>query len=519
MDFWNQLSQVSCWSGASPGAHRVTRLAILKRSFKNPANLWLHSVDSLVHPTFILILAALALAVTTTRADEGWSDLFNGHDLSGWVSRGGQAKYGVEEGAIVGTTVLNVGNSFLCTEKTYGDFIFECDFKVDPRLNSGVQIRSECFDVPKEMSWQGKQFKIPAGRVHGYQVEIDPNVPGKRLWSAGIYDEARRGWLFPSDGVTGPQGMAFSEQGLRLFKPQDWNHLRVEAVGDSIKTWLNGTSCADIQDGLTPRGFIGLQVHMIRDDKSREGAQVRFRDLRIKEIASANAAPPNTLSEAEKAAGWRLLWDGRTTDGWRGARAETFPSNGWKIVDGVLTEHDGGGNGDADGGDIVTRERFSNFELVADFKITPGANSGIKYFVQSNLDHNNQTDAHPTVGYEFQILDDERHPDAKLGRDGNRKLGSLYDLLPASADKKVNAIGEWNTARIVVRGNHVEHWLNGQLILAYDRDSAAFRASLDQSKFKSIAGFGTWPDGHVLLQDHGNQVDYRNLKLRVLAAN
>ncbi len=242
-------------------------------------------------------------------------------------------------------------------------------------------------------------------------------------------------------------------------------------------------------------------------------------NLPIKEVTPSSSAPMNTLTESEKAAGWRLLWDGRTTDGWRGARADTFPTRGWKISDGVLIEHGSSEDADKDGGDIVTRERFSNFELVADFKITPGANSGIKYFVQSNLDRNSQSDARPTIGYEFQILDDELHPDAKLGRDGNRKLGALYDLLPASDDKKPNGIGEWNTARIVVRGNHIEHWLNGQQVLAYDRDSAAFRASLKQSKFENIAGFGAWRDGHILLQDHGNQVCYRNLKLRVLAAN
>ncbi len=239
--------------------------------------------------------------------------------------------------------------------------------------------------------------------------------------------------------------------------------------------------------------------------------------LHVKEASPPSAAPLNTLTESEKADGWRLLWDGKTTDGWRGARADTFPTKGWKIADGVLIEHGSSDDADTDGGDIVTRERFSSFELVADFKITPGANSGIKYFVQSNLGQNSQPDARPTTGYEFQILDDELHPDAKLGRNGNRKLGSLYDLLPASTDKKPNAIGKWNTARIVVRGSHVEHWLNGQQVLAYDRDSAVFRASLDQSKFKNIAGFSTWPDGHILLQDHGDQVCYRNLKLRVLA--
>ena len=474
-----------------------------------------------LRPVNLFLLFSLALYAPAARADEAWFNLFNGKDLDGWEQRGGKAKYAVEDGVVVGTSTINTPNTFLCTGKTYGDFVLEYDFKVDSRLNSGVQIRSECFDTAKQIEWNGKKLNIPAGRVHGYQVEIDPDVPRKRLWSAGIFDESRRGWLFPSDGVDGPQGKAFSEQGLRLFKPQDWNHVRVEAIGDSIKTWLNGTPCTAIKDGLTPRGFIGLQVHGIKDDKAREGAQVRWRNLRIKEVTAptTTVAPLNTLTDSEKSAGWRLLWDGKTTEGWRSARADTFPTKGWKIVEGVLIEHGSSDDADTDGGDIVTRERFSSFELVADFKITPGANSGIKYFVQSNLDRNSQTDVRPTVGCEFQILDDERHPDAKLGRDGNRKLGALYDLLPASADKKANDIGEWNTARIIVRGNHVEHWLNGQRVLTYDRGSAVFRASLDQSKFKNIAGFSTWPDGHILLQDHGNQVCYRNLKLRVLAAN
>ena len=468
----------------------------------------------------LLTLTTLTLA-SAANADEGWSNLFNGKSLTGWIHRGGQASYAVEGDTIVGTSKLNTANTFLCTEKNYGDFVLEYDFKVDPRLNSGVQIRSECFDAAKEVEWKGRTFKFPAGRVHGYQVEIDPDVPRKRLWSAGIYDESRRGWLFPSNGVDGKQGKAFSEQGLRIFKPQDWNHVRVEAVGDSIKTWLNGTPCADIKDGMTPRGFIALQVHGIGADKTREGTQVRRRNIRLKEMTAppTAVAPLNTLTESEKAAGWRLLWDGKTTEGWRSARADTFPTKGWKISDGLLIEHGSSDDGDKDGGDIVTRERFSSFELLADFKITPGANSGIKYFVQSNRDPNSQSDVRPTVGCEFQILDDERHPDAKLGRDGNRKLGALYDLLPASSDKKPIAIGKWNTARIIVRGNHVEHWLNGQQVLAYDRDSTAFRASLDQSKFKDVAGFGTWPDGHILLQDHGNQVSYRNLKLRALTAN
>ncbi|TAK92578.1 MAG: DUF1080 domain-containing protein [Verrucomicrobia bacterium] len=451
-------------------------------------------------------------------AAENWQPLFNAKDLAGWVQHGGKATYTIEGNEIVGTSAPETPNTFLCTAKTYGDFILEYDFKVDERLNSGVQIRSECFDTEKEVTWKGKTIKIAAGRVHGYQIEIDPEVKKDRWWSAGIYDEGRRGWLFPADGNK-EQAAKFTELGRKIFKRGDWNHVRAEVIGDSFKTWLNGTPCADIHDSMTPRGFIALQVHNIGKEKDKLGTQVRWRNLRIAEIA----APVNVLTAEEKAAGWRLLWDGKTPEGWRSAKSESFPTKGWHIHDGMLTVDENKGEESAAGGDIITRERFSSFELVADFKITPVANSGIKYFVQPNLDPITGAGAKAAtgsaIGCEFQILDDERHPDAKLGKDGDRTLGSLYDLMTASADKKPSPIGEWNTARIVVRGKHVEHWLNSAKILEYERGSEDFRKRVAASKYKNIAGFGEWADGHILLQEHGSEVSYRNVKLRVLTEN
>ena len=227
-----------------------------------------------------LFLAAVALP-GVCKAQQP-VDLLNGKDLSGWVQRGGKAKYAVENGEIVGTCVMNTPNSFLCTENTYGDFVLEYDFKVDPKLNSGVQFRSECFDQPATAEWKGKTIKFPAGRVHGYQCEIDPDPKKDRWWSAGIYDEGRRSWLYP--GQLGGDAKAFTEQGRKIFKQSDWNHVRIEAVGDSIKTFLNGTPCAEIKDSLTLRGFIALQVHGIGTKKNEEGAQVRWRNLRITEV-------------------------------------------------------------------------------------------------------------------------------------------------------------------------------------------------------------------------------------------
>lgn len=207
---------------------------------------------------------------------EGFVPLFDGKTLEGWEAKGGKAKYRVEDGAIVGETVPNTGNSFLSTTKAYADFILEYEFLCDDALNSGVQIRSSAYDEPKTYEADGKTTNVPAGRVHGYQVEIDPNSPN-RMWTSGIYDEGRRGWLYP--GQRGGDPAAFSEQGKRLYRKGEWNRVRVEAVGPRIKTWLNGDLRVDMTDDMTPSGFVALQVHGVggREDPLR----VRWRDIRI----------------------------------------------------------------------------------------------------------------------------------------------------------------------------------------------------------------------------------------------
>ena len=466
--------------------------------------------NTLMNPLRALILWTSACGAAV--AADGSVALFNGKDLDGWVQHGGKAKYAVEDGCIVGTSTLNTENSFLCTPRDYGDFILDYEFKVDPQLNSGVQIRSQCFAAATDIEWQGRKFKIPAGRVHGYQIEIDPEPAKDRWWSAGIYEEAVRGWLFP--GMLGGDAKAFTEQGRKIFKQGEWNQVRVEACGDSIKTTLNGTPCAAIKDARVAAGLIGLQVHGIGNDKAKEGTQVRWRKLRIQELAANGPGASNTLSAAEQAAGWRLLWDGKTTAGWRSARAQEFPKGGWTIRNGELIVNETGGAEAAAGGDIITCEKFSDFELQVDFKITPGANSGIKIFVDPELKQGEGS----SIGPEFQILDDAKHPDAKLGRDGNRTVGSLYDLIPAPADKKVNPVGEWNHALIISKGKHVEFQLNGGKTVEFERGSKAWRDTVASSKFKVWPAFGELPAGHILLQDHGNQVLFRNLKIRVPAA-
>jgi hypothetical protein len=225
-----------------------------------------------------------------------------------------------------------------------------------------------------------------------------------------------------------------------------------------------------------------------------------------KETAEAKGAAPNTLTAAEKAAGWRLLFDGKTTKGWRGFKQPALPAGSrWVAENGTLHRTPGPRTGD-----IVTVDEFDNFDLRWEWKISPGGNSGLKYLVDEAMSKRDNDG----IGFEYQMLDDDKHPDAKKGRDGDRTAGSLYDLIPAAKDKVLHPPGEWNESRVVVDGNHIEHWLNGGKILSYERGSAAFKKLIAESKFKDIPGYGEVSKGHLLLQDHGDEVAVRNIKIR-----
>jgi hypothetical protein len=228
--------------------------------------------------------------------------------------------------------------------------------------------------------------------------------------------------------------------------------------------------------------------------------------------AAAEAADPNAnkLTAEEQAAGWRLLFDGTSTKGWRGYKKPAFPEKGWHVEGGVL-KHEKNEEGFR-AGDILTDEQFSNFELTLEFKLVPRGNSGIKYLLDENLDTKQAT------SFEYQILDDALHPDATKGKDGNRRLGGLYDLIAPPADKVTRPIGEWNQARVVVDGTHVEHWLNGKQTVSYERGSPALKGLIAESKFKEIKGFGESSAGHILLQDHNDEIAFRNIKIRPLPA-
>lgn len=442
---------------------------------------------------FILMMSCIACTIS---AQTDWQSLFNGKNLKGWKVVGGKAEFRVVDGIIVGTSKMNTPNTFLVTNKTYGDFILEMEFKVDDELNSGIQFRSN----------SRKEYEN--GRVHGYQYEIDPSP---RAWSGGLYDEARLGWLYPLTANTPAR---------KVFKHNDWNQVRIEAIGNNIRTWINGVQAVDVLDAQDATGFIGLQVHSIHKEEL-SGKQVAWRNIRIlttnleNEKSTGSAVTqqnciPNTISEQEAAEGWKLLWDGKTTNGWISHRAPEFPQKGWHIEDGMLVVEKADGAESGNGGDIITTQKYKNFILTVEFRITKGANSGVKYFVNPDI---NDEPGGSAIGCEFQILDDNLHPDAKLGVNGNRKLGSLYDLIPAPVNKPFRP-GFFNKATIVVNGNRVEHWLNDVKIIEYTRNNQMWDALVDYSKYKDWVNFGNFETGHILLQDHGDEVYFKNIKIK-----
>ncbi len=228
------------------------------------------------------------------------------------------------------------------------------------------------------------------------------------------------------------------------------------------------------------------------------------------------AARPNELTAAERAIGWRLLFDGRTLSGWRGLGYDSVPTAHWKVADGAIEKIASGNvpkladGQPAHGGDLMTVDSFGDFELAFEWKVAPGANSGVKYNVSEQLSMS-QAPNHAALGFEYQILDDDRHEDGKLP---SHRAGALYDLIAPNARKHVRPVGEWNRSRIVFRGGHGEHWLNGEKIVVFDLETPRMDSLIAASKYRSIPGFAERRKGHIVLQDHGDEAYFRSIKVR-----
>jgi sugar lactone lactonase YvrE len=350
----------------------------------------------------VLVILVLALsAVFPAFAAEPVS-LFDGSTLNGWTQRGGNAKYEVLDGAIVGTGVPNTPNSFLCTARDYGDFILELEFLIDPSLNAGIQFRSQSLPDYKK------------GQVHGYQMEIDPSQRG---WSGGIYDEGRRGWIFPLERLPVAR---------YAFKQNDWNHYRIEAIGDSIRTWVNGVPAADLVDAMTQKGFIALQVHGI--GKRTEMLQTRWRNIRVQDLGEST---------------WQPLFNGKDLSGWT-----PTPGGEWKVVDGVLKGTSP--SSEARHGLLLADGEFGDFTAKIVYRSLAG-NSGF-YFRAAPVDQ-------PVAIQGFQAEIDA------AGHD----VGGLYETLgrdwvirpPATLLAKSYKAKDWNEMTVSAHGPRIVVHVNG----------------------------------------------------------
>lgn len=425
----------------------------------------------------------IALCTAVTGAAQEWTHLFDGETVcsmrgykrDSFPDKGWKIEDGILK-TIQGGDVVD-----LVTIQDFESFELELEWAVKPGGNSGVMYRvTENYSTP----WQtGPEMQILDDSRH-------PDGRNPKTSAGSLYA------LIARDGVeTKPVG--------------EFNHSRILMRGNHVEHWLNHKKAVEYTWGseelsqlISESKFKGYPDFMKNKSGKvaiqHHGEEAWFKNIKIRALSSEN----NQLTSAEKAAGWDLLFDGQTMDQWRGMKKDGLPEKGWVIEDGAIHHINRGG-----GGDIITRNTYKSFDFRFEFKVAPAANSGIKYRIIEDQG---------AVGSEYQVLDDDLHPDAKAGRDGNRTTGGLYDIYPPSAEKILRPVGEYNSGRILVKGKHVQHWLNGILVLEYELESPEFKEAIQKSKFRNRPDFHKAKNGHILLQDHSDAVWYRNLKIKRL---
>lgn len=384
----------------------------------------------------------------------GFTCLYNGKNLDGWIVRGGKCTFEAQGEAILGSCVPGSPSTYLSTKRdNYTDFIFTAEIKWEVDCNSGIMFRS-----------QSKSGGL-AETVFGPQCEMEGFAKG-RGWSGGIYGQSIGGWRYPLWLDAHKEARAALQQG-------EWNRITIKAVGNNVKTWINGIPAANWEDDEYLKGFFSLQMH-----EGKQG-KVLFRNIKVRELEDQSGFTD-------------LFADGDFSD-WTNVKGRAV-TPGWSIKNGVI--HRSGERP----GDIITRRHYKNFDLRFEWKISVAGNSGVKYRTKGKL------------GLEYQILDDALHHDRK---NPTHRAGSLYEICAAPNDKVLKAPGEWNHGRILVNGNTIQHWLNGQQVIEIEYGSDDWKQRFQKSKYRKHAGFGSW-SGPILLQDHKDEVWYRNVQIREL---
>lgn len=385
----------------------------------------------------------------------GFVDLYNGKNLDGWIALGGHCTFEASGEAIIGTTIKGSPSTYLSTTKDdYTDFIFTAELKWEINSNSGIMFRAQ-------------QKPIENGvLVFGPQCEME-GTDLVRAWSGGIYGQSAGGWAYPL-------WLENHSEVRKAIQKDGWNRVTIQAIGTNVKTWINGIPAANWETEKYAKGFFGLQVH------SGTIGTIHFRNIKVKELNSTSSQGEDLFATGDFSL-WTNVKGGPV-------------GKGWTLHDGVI--HRSG----LRPGDIITKKHYKDFDLSFSWKVSEAGNSGVKYRSRGSL------------GLEYQILDDARHPDRE---NPTHRAGSLYDLAAAPESKPLKSVGEWNHTRIIAKGNHIEHWLNGEQVVEVLYGSDDWNKRFKESKYSKHAGFGSWT-GPILLQDHNDEVWFKNIQIREL---